>query len=457
MRSAFSLFALSRLALSLFASASVFAFASSAAATPPDTYGFGSRSTALGGAVGADVADSSANFYNPAGLSGAEGVRLSIGYLSAHSFLQINGNRSSVERLGGSNVGIVAPGKFGKVRFAFGLGLHLNDQRLARTRSAATDRPRWEMFDTRPHRVWLATNLAVAPTPWLRIGAGITFQSPSDLTLDLRGTLDLFNAERDSRIEHQFKGDLTSIRYPQAGIQVRVHERLWLGVTYRGSFELKNLLSASALAEIAGLGDPIPLTFLLDTISVSMFGPQTVVLSAAFNLPNDRLRVGLDVAWVDWSAHTGLIPTEDIMLLVEAPPSLGLDVPSQIVGRRPLDMNMHDTFVPRLGVEALAHRSPAHEVMLRFGYAYENSPFPTQTGVMNFVDSDRHSFSVGVGWGLRDLRPTLPGRLQLDAHLSYAYLPERAHIKDSLVDAVGDFVAGGHQVTVGLNLELAFE
>ncbi len=426
-------------------------------ATPPDTYGFGSRATSLGGAVGADVSDSSANFYNPAGLSGAEGVRLSIGYLSAHSFLQVNGTRSNLERLGGSNVGIVAPAKFGNVRFAFGLGLHLNDQRLARTRSAATNRPRWEMFDTRPHRVWLATNIAISPVPWLRFGAGITFQSPSDLTLDLRGSVDLLRPEERSRIEHQFKGDLTSIRYPQAGVQVRIHERFWVGLTYRGSFELKNLLSAGARADIVGLGDAIPLTFLLDTISVNMFGPQTVVLSTSFNLPDDRLRIGFDLAWVDWSAHTSLIPTEDITLIVDAPPSLGLDVPSRIVGRRPLDMNLHDVFVPRLGVEMLAHRSPAHEVELRFGYAYENSPFPTQTGVMNFIDSDRHSFTVGVGWGLRNLRPTIAGRLQIDAHLSYAYLPERAHIKDSLVDAVGDFVAGGHQLTMGLNVELAFE
>ena len=49
---------------------------SSAAAQPIDTFGMGSRSIAMGGAVTADVEDFTANYYNPAGLARAgAGVR----------------------------------------------------------------------------------------------------------------------------------------------------------------------------------------------------------------------------------------------------------------------------------------------------------------------------------------------------------------------------------------------
>src|SRR5690606_15896103 len=122
---------------------------SRAAASPVDTIGLGSRSIGRAGAVTADVEDSSANYYNPAGLARSQGLRLDFGYVRLHSDLSINGEDSNVEPLGAIQVGLVAPGQFGKFRFAFGLALLLNDQRMSRTRTAIADRPRWELYDTR--------------------------------------------------------------------------------------------------------------------------------------------------------------------------------------------------------------------------------------------------------------------------------------------------------------------
>ena len=52
----------------------VLALATTAKANPADTYGFGSRSTAMGGAVSASARDFSANYYNPSGLALARGI-----------------------------------------------------------------------------------------------------------------------------------------------------------------------------------------------------------------------------------------------------------------------------------------------------------------------------------------------------------------------------------------------
>lgn len=432
-------------------------FAAPAAATPPDTHGLFSRSISLGGAVTADVEDGSANYYNPAGLVRSGELRLTVGYLNVNHFLNINDERSSVERHGAMLVGLVAPATFGDARVAFGLALHLPDQRIARTRSAVVTRPRWEMYDTRPGRIYLATNIAVSPVPWLTLGAGITFQSPSELTLDIRGDVNALSPDSRSRLEHQFKGDLTSIRYPQAGIQIHPHEMFSFGLTYRGSFELRNRIIALADANITGIGsDPIPLAFSLDADTTSMYGPQQVSVGAVFD-PTSRLHFALELTWYDWSKHPSLIADQEIILTADPPPGLGITIPDEIVSLPPLPLNLHDTFVPRIGVEVGVLETDAYQLDARMGYVYENSPFPRQTGTLNFVDNDKHTLTLGLGLTMTDLEPTLPGQLRIDAHALYSYLPEREHIKDSLVDAVGDYRSQGHLFGAGVTVEVAFE
>ncbi|MAT24570.1 MAG: hypothetical protein CMN29_06295 [Sandaracinus sp.] len=421
-----------------------------ARATPPDTYGFGVRSTALAGAVGADVSDASANYHNPAGLARDDSIRLSISYISLHPFLDINDQRSSVERFGAMQVGMIAPVKIGDVVTAFGLGLVLPDQRLARTRSTIVTRPRWELYDTRSARIFLASSLAIRPVEWLTLGAGIAFQAPSELTLDIRGNLDLGDPERLSRLEHQFKGDLTSIRYPQAGIQVRPHERFSFGATYRGEYTLGTRIIALADATVARIAN---LQFFLDTLSTSLFGPQQLDISFA-GYPIPSLRVGFSLTWVDWSAHPSLIPTEELFLGLE--PEL-VELPGDIGGRTAVPLGLHDTFVPRIGLEWTAFDRPAFELDLRAGYTYENSPFPIQRGETNFVDGDRHTASLGFGLRLTDLEPTIAGYIAIDGYAYYTHVRERTHVKDSLVDPVGDYTAGGGLVGAGVQLEVVFE
>lgn len=422
-------------------------------ATPPDTVGFGSRSTALGGAVTAGVSDFSANYYNPAGLTRAPGLQIAAGYLSVVPTLRLNGVDSDVERHGAMLFGLVAPATFGRVRIAFGLGIHLPDQRVARTRSSVVDRPRWELYDTRAHRLYLSTNLAIQPFPWLSIGGGITFQSPSELTLDIRGTANVLMPEQRSRLQHQFKGDLTSVRYPTAGIQIRPHERISIGLVYRGQVELRNTIIALADANVAPFD--IPLSFSLISAATSLFGPQQASLGFEVR-PIDRLRLMFELTWYDWSKHSSLLADQDIVLRVEPPPGLDLDIPDEITSLPPLPLNLHDTFVPRLGVEYAAVQGDIG-LDLRVGYVYENSPFPTQRGITNFVDNDRHSISAGVGVQFNDLEPTLPGALRFDAHFVYAHLRGRDHIKTSLVDPVGDYRSTGHLLGGGVTMELAFE
>ena len=99
--------------------------AESAHATPPSTYEFGSRASALAGAVTADGGDFSSVYYNPAGLVRARAVRIDLGYLYAHHALYTNGSDNAVDPAHGVVGGVVAPGRLYGVPFAFGLADNL--------------------------------------------------------------------------------------------------------------------------------------------------------------------------------------------------------------------------------------------------------------------------------------------------------------------------------------------
>lgn len=430
-----------------------------ASAQPMDTYGMGSRSVAMGGAVTADVEDGSANYYNPAGLVRSDEMRIDLGWFGAFHDLQVDDLNSGVDPVHGAVIGLVVPGNLGGIRFAFGLGVHLNDDRVSRTRSLPRSRPRWELFDNRPHRTYLAAHLAIELWDVVRIGGGISFLSYAANRLYVRGSLDIISAERNSRLEHELRADLTTIRYPQVGIQVQPVPWLSFGAVYRGQFALDNLLSAEVEATLfSGLADPFPGYFFLETQSVNAFVPQQISLAGSVS-PIPELTINLEVTWVNWSSYISPVGRADVLLRLDLPPELReiIFVPSSIAGSTPIAANFSDRWVPRLGIEGLALNDPGVEVRVRGGFFYENSPIPDQSMLTNLVDNDRLAFSTGLGLRLDELRPFLPGFLSFDVHFQYSYLPFRTTRKTSLVDPTGDYVSGGHIFAFGMNVAVGFE
>lgn len=425
-------------------------------AWPPDTLGLGARSTGLGGAVVADVGDTTSNYYNPAGLAQADGIRISAGYLSLWNGLEIGGQDAGVGRIGAMQIGLAAPVRLGSVNVALGLSFHLDDKLISRVRSPERDRPRWDLFDDRAHKIYLGINLAIEPVSWLRIGVGMALQSPSDLQLGLSGDLGLFLPEETARLNHTAGGSLISTRSLLAGVQVSPTDALAFGVSYRGELSLYSRIYAVVDTAIVGVGDPIPLDIVIDTRSTTMFIPQQLVMATAVR-PIPALRLSFDLTWADWSRHPGAGARETITVQVEPPPNLPIDVPDEIPMRNLIDMNLRDTWSPRFGVEGRVLSSTALDLYVRGGYAFVPTGYPTQTGETNLVDADRHIITLGFGAALRDLRPTLPGALLFDVYGMFAVLPERMHLKSSPIDPVGDYSAGGTQGGLGVSMEVAFE
>ena len=425
-----------------------------ASANPLDTFGFGSRGKAMGGAASADTFDGSANYYNPAGLARARGLELSVGYFRADQFLKTNGHDNDVDPVKGLEAGIVAPGKIFGMPFAFGLGLHLPDDRISRVRALRQETPRWELYDNRNQRLWLAANIAISPWEWLQIGGGLAFMSSTQGTLDIGGRANIFRPE-DSELRHQVDADLTAVRYPQAGVRVALGKRAALAMVYRGEFKLRLDLGATLHGDVSGLTTAY---YELQTHSVNNFLPQQVVMGGSWLLTDD-LRANLDVTWVNWSAYVG--PAASLNVKLDIPPPAGgwppgITPPTAPAPTRIAPLLAHDRMVPHVGVEWRAVAKPKWEGFVRGGYEYAKTPFSPQTGVSNYIDRDRHSVSFGLGARIVAPLRELPGDVRFDMHAQLSELAGRTTPKADPADLVGDYTATGHIWNVGATLTLGF-
>lgn len=431
--------------------------AGSARANPVDTYGLGSRSVAMGGAVSAGVRDFSASYYNPSGLVLSRGTDLSVGYGVVNHSLELDGHDSKVDPVRGIVGGAVAPGSVGFLPFAFGIATHLNDQRLSRARGSRQDDPRWVMYDNRPQLLYLSANLAVRPLPYLAIGGGVTWLAATRGRFSIRGTAVLPSGSRteyDSQLEHEVDADLSSVRYPSFGVTVSPVDEFDFALVYRGQAEIELAIDAALEGDVDATLVKVPARYTLTSTTTNAFIPQQVVAGTTFK-PSDALRIGLDVTWVNWAAWKSPVSRSRTVLEVNVP--AGFELPPNPEPTAVEDPRFSDRLVPRLGVEYLYEINREFTLPLRGGYVFERSPVPPQTGVTNYVDSDRHVLSVGTGLVWNEPGPVLPGNLRLDLHAQWSILPTRVTLKENPADYVGDYRARGTIFGAGATLSVGFE
>ncbi|WP_438020952.1 hypothetical protein WMF18_18615 [Sorangium sp. So ce315] len=437
-----------------------------ARAHAPDTYGLGARGAAMGGALVADATDFSAGYYNPAGLAGATGLGLSIGYAYASNHLRANGRDSGVRDVHGISGGLVAPGEVLGVPFAFGLATFLPDDGLSRITAIRQETPRWELYDDRLSVLYLAASVAVRPLPFLEIGGGVAFLASTRGRFSVTGRADALSPY-DSALRHEVDADLTSIRTPQLGARVRVGDLGFVGVAYRGEAKLPLSIDARLEGVVDFAGIEVPLLYELESRTVDAFLPRQVVVGASFQRI-EGLRVNVDVTWVDWSSYESPVARTRAHLEAAPPPELPIDLPDDPRPTPVVPLRFADRLVPRLGVEyvvpvagglrAAGQRAGrrAVELPLRAGYVYERSPVPPQRGVTNYIDADRHTFSLGAGVVLNRPLEELPGSLRIDAHGQLSVLPEVIVEKDNPADFVGDYRVDGSMVSLGATVTAAF-
>jgi long-chain fatty acid transport protein len=436
-------------------------------ANEADTYGLGSRSTALGGAVAADATDFSGNYYNPAALVGARGPSLSVGYVYAWNHLSTDGQDNGVANVHGIVGGLALPGTFFGVPFAFGVGLYLPDAGLSRVKALQQQTPRWALYDERASIIYIAANLAVRPVSWLELGGGVAFLAATKGTFAISGTLKLLDTY-NSQLRHEVDADLAAVRYPQVGARFAIPGFGYLATVYRGQTAINLQLAAHLQGNVTfGSETAFPLVYNLATQVADAFLPQQIVLGASFKRIS-RLTVNADLTFVNWAAYESPTAVTISNLSLNAPPGLVTLPPNP----KPVSIvlpHFSNRFVPRVGVEYVVPvagpwrhvpddpiERRTLEIPLRAGYVYEQSPVPPQTGLTNFVDADRHTVSLGAGLTVNAPGSVLLGSVTLDLHGQLSILPERDTMKTNPADFVGDYRSSGWMLGIGSTLTAVF-
>lgn len=429
-----------------------------AAANPLDVFGFGPKAAALASACTAWCTDASSNYYNPAALAAVDRIELTLGYSGASPLLELNGRQQPVDASRGVIGGVVVPGTVLGLRFAFGAGVHLPDERLTRVRALPPGRPRFALFDNKPQRLFVTSNLALEPVPGLQVGGGLTYMAETVGTVAMTGEVTVPDGSSTSLVT-SVDVDLQAVRYPSAGIRWEALPWWTLAMSWRGEFSLALDLTTAVRGDLVLVSGDRAATLLEDgefrlrSRTAVLFSPMQVTLGSAVS-PLPGLTLVADLVWSRWSTYPSPIariePYLDLAPLIEDaterfPPS----TPPEPAG-------FADTLAPRLGVETAHALAPGWTLVLRAGYAFEPTPAPPPTGVTNLVDADRHVASCGVGLELDGPVGPIPGDVVLEGHAALMRVTRVEVAQDDPAEPVGDFAADGWVRTGGLWLRARF-
>ncbi len=415
-----------------------------------DSYGFGSRATALGGAFSALADDLSAAWYNPAGLalaesSGAAGIDLHVGVLWVHPALQadlarIDGTRlvfdgapvagdvdHGVEPVLGFN--IAAGFDFGRILgldgIHLGVAVHVPAGVAFRWDVIGPQELTWTMYRDRTQRMSILPALALRPHPTVGFGVGVRVtldnetNSESVLRQNADGTL---TAELGNAARAQPRAA------PYIGLLVEPLEWLRLAVTVRAALDTEDFGYTDVDATR------------LESLGLASFGYShrfsryysPVEVTVGLGLHFEPVRITADVTWSAWSDFVD---------------------PSR-AGERLSD----DTVTPRFGVATRVHRSTE----LMAGYSYYSTPFDNRAGWANLVDNDKHIAAIGTR---TELAAFGGPNVSLSWHAQAHVLRDRREVKDwtrfeSEAEALANpgwpgWNSGGWLLNLGLSVDVS--
>lgn len=378
-------------------------------ATPPDVFGYGARTQALG-MTGVSYADDyEAVYANPAGLGSQRQMGLALGLQGATFELELDGERFPLDGHQGSTIGLHLPLPFGgplEDVITIGAGFFTPSSTVLRTDIVFPELPQMAVI-ARTQSVVLQLGLGLnldKLVPGLRVGFGVSGLA------NIGGRL-LVEVNEAQQFISQTETQLLASFNPLLGMQLDIGD-FTLGLVWRDKVRSDIDLNVE-LTGLGGLSLPI-----ITITAIPQFDPHMVSLEGAWR--NEHWLLALNLSYRRWSQWPGVVgkTTEDSFL--------------------PPHPDFRDTISPRLGIEYSATRRRT-TAALRFGYAYEMTPAPKARmdegrdgegeprGVqlpIRYLDSDRHILTAGGGTRYRS-RVGLDVRF--DGFLQLHRMVERTH------------------------------
>lgn len=377
-----------------------------ARASGPDLFGYGARGVAMAGAPWASSQGHAAVYYNPAALAFDEHLTFAIGFQRAALSLQVNGEPFQALDAPALDIGFGIPLPFGGVmqdRLTLGLAFVLPQTSIL---IADTPRPselQWVLLENRAQTVSIQAALGARITDWLSIGWGVLALA------ELEGAIEVA-PNATGRLGSQARDELFT-RYSQVvSVHTIPHERLDVSLTWRQESRADYTLPIEV-----DLGDEFPLP--IPTLGIggtAQFDPQQVTLGIA-GRPIERLLLEGSVSWKQWSAFPNPIRYTAVPDDYPAQPAPGFS----------------DTWIGRVAFEVPLTLGPV-ELAPRGGLAWEPTPVPEQTGLHNYLDSNRLIAGLGSGVAWR--------WITFDLGVQWQEAFERTHTKQCVTDASGNRV-----------------
>ena len=356
----------------------------------------GIKAMGMAGAFAAQADDPTAGFYNPGGLALFKKGKLTTGL--ATSYL----NESQYQGLA-PGIGQGTGGQQAKTtgllphayavkplgtRFKLGVAVYTPFAFETRWDDVGSFAGRFLATSGQIQTYDLNTNIAWKVTPGFGIGAGVIYRNAKfSMGRRLAGinpnsgqTLDVGSFDIETDWDAGIGWDV--------GFLSKIGDRFAWGVTYRSPIDI-DFAGAGKLTQIS-TGDPqidalnlasLPYGDNLP-VSTSISFPQTATLAVGF-APTARLWIETDVTQTAWSRFKGM----------------RVSFPFNPVFSQTLQGPWEDTLSYRLGVQLKMSRG----MVLRLGYALEESPQPDASLAPILPDARRSIFSAGFGRDWLDL------------------------------------------------------
>ncbi len=406
--------------------------AATADATVYDTYGFGPRAAAMGGAMTAEAKDYSATFYNPALLVERKDVNFGLSFQWNRLDAQIEKKDSkrdidctycSAPPSVGYTLGLLFPlgGKV-KNKVALGVGVYVPSGKLVRVLAPEANAPFWYHYQSHPERVTIHAGMGIKIFEGWTIGLGV------EVLADIVGSgasvsVDLFNKTVKSR---QIDSHLATRAAPMFGMQIKPKHWLRFGATYRSEMALKYEIPASV--DLQGFG------ILAFTVQgYTHYTPHVVALGVACDVTPD-FTIALDGEYQRWSAAPSPYVDLEIDLSGDTLKALGLENTLDISS--PLQPpGFSDTFNARLGFEYRV----STRIAGRLGGFFRPTPVPKQNAPgTNILDGTTLGLGAGVGFNFDDPLEVFQAPVNIDFATQVQILLPRETNKEA-TDSVASY------------------
>lgn len=377
------------------------------------------RATGQGEAFVAQADDASAIYYNPAGLTQVKGTQTTSG-------MQFNFPNITFHPVGGGEIKarddvamlphFYAASDFGLQNWRFGIGFNVPYGNsitwgTGNQLSAAVDRSSMAVYNITP-------TVAYQINSQLSVGAGLNIYYGDILSRFSYLPTSSFLYPFFPNAKFEFRGDGLAVG-ATLGLLWKPNEHHAVGVVYRSPFTVN-------FNGTARVNNPPPAFILPDpgpsTANYQQEFPQSVAIGYAFR-PVKKLKLEFDIEWTNWE-------TLNTCALVSPNPSIATDA------RASIPYHWQDSFFYEFGLQYELNDTWT----VRAGYIYSENTVPDATFNPNLPDSDRHVFSVGLGFTWK--------RLTIDAMYQYSRSTDRTITGSTAGMLDGQWSSDGHAVSV---------